>query len=378
VKKLFLCLVLLNSIYAHQKFTIVGSGPAGITVIGMLLDLCIPAQDITWIDKEFNVGDLSKYPNIPANTKNKLFIDFINACKTFREIEDESIKQLYNYDFEKEYPLETIIKPLKIITDNLRLKINSIQGKLENLYFDNDNWNLAVNDQLVVSSHVILAIGSHPRKMNFDNYNDLKEISLVDALDKSKLETIITAKDTVAVIGSAHSAILILKHLSELNVDKIINFYKGPLKYTEDMGSWLLNISSGLKGITAEWAKNVLEKNPPQNLSRIESNEINLVKYLPSCTKVIQAWGFEKNSLNSSVSLNYNDVTGVIAPRLFGIGIAFPEKYVDQLGNVEHRVGINSFMEYAQRMVPEWVKLKSCNRRENFKAFDKLFNIELL
>jgi hypothetical protein len=381
MKKKFEIIFLLNlvftALYSVQKFAVIGAGPAGITVVGLLLDLCIPPSDITWIDKYFNVGDLSNYPSVSANTKNKLFIDFLAGCKVFKEVTCPYIEQLYSYELEKEYPLETIIKPLESLTKHLRSKINSVQGELESLYFKDNNWHLNVNGMSIVSSHVILATGSHPKKLNLNSY-PVREISLIDALDKNKLQDLVTQEDIVGVIGSAHSAVLILKTLTELNVKRIINFYKGEFKYTENMGTWLLNVSSGLKGIAADWAKNILEKAPPKNLIRIESSKESFDKYLPECTKVIQAIGFERNDVPCDFKIGYDDSNGVIASRLFGIGIAFPEKYVDPLGNIEHKVGLNSFMEYAQKMLPEWIKTKSCNRKESLKIFDDLFDIELL
>lgn len=377
MKKILIFLSLVSNLIADQKFTVVGAGPAGIVVVGLLLDLCVPGDKITWIDPEFNVGDLSKYPKVSANTKNKLFVDFLNSCKAFKEVKHESLDLLNDLDFEKEYKLNTIIEPLKIITNHLKSKVNIIQGKLSLLFFENENWNLEVDGTQISSSHVILATGSHPKKIDIDKFN-CKEISLIDALDKSKLRNLVEPEDTVGVVGNAHSAILILKALSELSVKKIISFYRGEIKYTQDMGGWLLNTSSGLKGVAAEWAKNVLETNPPANLIRVESNKPNLDKYLQECTKIIQAIGFERNNIPYNQTLSYDDKTGVIAPRLFGIGIAFPEKYVDPLGNVEHKVGLNSFMEYAQKIVPDWIKTKGCHRQKYLENFSELFDIEIL
>ncbi len=50
---------------------------------------------------------------------------------------------------------------------------------------------------------------------------------------------------------------------------------------------------------------------------------------------------------------HYNGQTGVIAPRLFGIGIAFPEHKIDD-GHPRYIVGLNCFMDYAQRLIPQW------------------------
>ena len=62
----------------------------------------------------------------------------------------------------------------------------------------------------------------HPKKLDYDCKH---EIPLDIALDKSALAQCITQQDTVAVVGSAQSAILLLKYLTELHCGRIINFY---------------------------------------------------------------------------------------------------------------------------------------------------------
>ncbi len=361
------------------EWTIIGAGPAGIITVGLLLDLGISPDEITWIDPEFNVGRLGAYyESVPANTKNKLFISFLQSCKTFLTAAPTAIETLSLLELEKEYPLKTIIDPLREISAYLKTKIKTITGTLHGLSFD-DHWivNCLCSDasRQLKSKHVVLATGSHPKTLDYPCEMD---IPLDIALDKERLEQQMSENDSVAVIGSSHSAILILKYLTELKVKRIINFYKNPLLYAVDMGTWLLHNASGLKGITAEWAREVLEKNPPANLIRIYNSKEAREAWLPICNKKICAVGYERNDLPliDDKPISYDDKTGIIAPGLFGIGLAFPEQYTDPLGNVEHRVGLNSFMDYAQRVVPQW--LHSAETRSRFASFEQLFTIELL
>ena len=76
--------------------------------------------------------------------------------------------------------------------------------------------------------HVVLATGSHPRTLD---YQCSHEIPLDCALDKQVLSQMIESTDSIAVIGSLHSAVLVLKSLSELPVKRILNFYKHQLEY---------------------------------------------------------------------------------------------------------------------------------------------------
>lgn len=358
------------------SWTIVGAGPAGIVVVGLLLDLGIKGSEITWIDPEFNVGRLTAYSSIPANTKNQLFINFLQACKAFQECKSEAIDRLYTYEHDKEYPLQTIVEPLQDITSYLKKKVNCLTGSITSLQFDQDCWQVTVNSQnLIRSEHVVLATGSHPRSLD---YACDHEIPLDIALNKSLLAQHVSEQDSVAVVGGSHSAILLLKFLSEIKVKRIINFYKNPITYAIDMGTWLLHNANGLKGIAAEWAREVLEKNPPANLIRIYNTPESLQAWLPVCNKIIYAIGYDRNELptiNGSSDITYDDRSGTIAPRLFGIGIAFPELHTDPLGNQEHRVGLNSFMDYAQRVIPQWMTKEV---RSRLASFEQLFCIDLL
>jgi len=364
------------------NWTIIGAGPAGIVTIGLLLDLGIPGQDITWIDPQFNVGRLGQYyESVPGNTKNKVFISFLESCKTFQEIKTPSMDALLSLDLEKEFPLSTIIEPLRDITKHLSSKVRCVQGMLTGFQFEEDAWEVSVstNDgaplKSIISEHVVLATGSHPRA---GDYQCETTIPLDIALDKQALAQQINPQDSIAVIGSSHSAILILKFLSELKVKRIINFYKNPIIYAVDMGTWVLHGSAGLRGIAAEWAREVLEKNPPANILRLQNTQEHRDAWLSVCNKIIYAIGYERNALpavDGNPELNYDDKTGIIAPRLFGIGIAFPEKYIDPLGNVEHRIGLNSFMDYAQRMVPQWI---TKDTRVRFSSFEDFFTIDAL
>ncbi|MFZ5954027.1 MAG: FAD-dependent oxidoreductase [Candidatus Dependentiae bacterium] len=364
-----------------QDWFVVGGGPAGIIMVSLLRDLGIPDNEIHWADaNNFTVGRLSSYPTVPGNVKTGVLIKFFKSLKTFQEVKSPALeKLLYNCELDPNYEcfLKVIIDPLQEITQYLLTKVDGVQGKVISLDFIDDVWHIQTeNNKTIKARYVVLATGSHPKKLNYG----LKEIPFDVALDKTALTQAIMPSDVVGVVGSAHSAILILKFLSELRVGRIINFYTEPIKYAVDMGSWILHQEEGLKGITARWAKEVLEKKLPSNLIRIINTPEARKKWLVNCTKIIYACGFERNNIplingdNSNVV--YNESTGTIGPRLFGFGIAFPEKVTDQAGNTEHRVGLLSFLSYAQRVVPQWITTKDF--MESCESYDSLFTIDLL
>lgn len=161
------------------------------------------------------------------------------------------------------------------------------------------------------------------------------------------------------MFGSSHSAILVIKELVTQGVSKIINFYQSPLRYAIEMGDYILHDNTGLKGTTAAWAREFMHTLPTEKLLQVVSNAENVEHFLPQCDKAIYAVGFEHRHLPfiEGVSpINYEPHTGIIAPGLFGLGIAFPELEINPLGMEEYRVGLRKFMDYATRMVPIWLQ----------------------
>jgi len=371
------------------EWAIVGGGPAGLITIGVLNDLGVDLSQIAWIDPFFNVGRLGEYyQNVPGNTSNKYFVRLIESCKLFKEVNTQSIQYLYTLPPEEFQELKVIVQPLQDITDYVKPKVNSIVGTMDYLDFYDNKWHLGINQKIISSKHVVLATGSKPKTLDYE-INDT--IPLDYALDRNLLHQMVKPWDKIAVIGGSHSAVLIMKFLSETNVAKIVNFYKNPITYAVDMGSWILNNTYGLKGVAAIWAKEILEgPNPPKNIFRYYNNEENKRLYLKECNKIVFAIGYEKNQLpnmtinGNDIDITFNEETGVIGPRIFGIGIAFPGSYLDPVGNKEQLVGLNSFMKYAQSVIPNWIKKDKNSRaiaeaqRKIFEQFESLFEIYAL
>ncbi len=346
----------------ETEWLVIGAGVAGICATTRLLDNGIDASHITLVDDKFIGGRLTEYYQaVPGNTKTEAFIDFLTQSPLFKETVADDIAYLEQQDPQGYEELRVITRPLQKITHLLQQKVNTFTGSITTLD-RRDGWWYAHSDTLLFKAHkVILAQGAYPRSLAYTT--SAQEISLDIAIDRHKLKNLVNADDTVIVVGGAHSAILVLKFLSELAqpVKKIINLYLKPLTYSIPMGSWTLNAYNGLKGLTAAWAQSVLEKNPPKNLIRMHNSPENREQALSQATKIIYAAGYERTSLpriNGKTHHMYNDITGEIDENLYGIGLAYPELAIDPQGNKEHRVGVNSFMDFATRMVPLWIQSK--------------------
>jgi hypothetical protein len=335
---------------------VIGAGPAGIAVVGKLLDHGIPAQEIGWMDPYFEVGDLGKkWLQVSSNTKVDLFIKFLEDCKSFhykRSAKEFSIDAL---DPHTTCLLKEIALPLQSITHRLLNHVKSFVCLATGLNLKNNVWEVKTDKEIVFAKNVILTTGCDPKKLH---HAHLEEIPLDVALNPEILSSCVCRQDTVAVFGSSHSAILILANLVNINAN-VINFYRSPLLYAVDMGDWLLFDNTGLKGYAASWAKKHLDGTLPKNLQRILSTDHTSEEILAKCNKAVYAVGFKRRKLpilEQYSDLDYNNKTGIIAPGLFGFGIAFPEMAYDRMMNLEHRVGLWKFMEYLNKVLPIWIK----------------------
>ncbi|MCP4930935.1 MAG: pyridine nucleotide-disulfide oxidoreductase [Candidatus Marinimicrobia bacterium] len=337
-------------------FFLIGAGPSGIAAVGKLLDHDIPAQKILWIDDKFKVGDLgSKWYNVSSNSTVRLFLDFLNECRAFKFDERIQHFQLERIDPHHTCKLINIVKPLQWISNHFSQQVTTYQGMVSRLAVNNRCWEITVDKHTFKATNVILAIGVEPNRLH---HKDVKEIILEDALNYSKLKHCCDNVDSVAVFGSSHSAIIIIRYLVELGLSRIVNFYLSPLKFALPMGNWILFDNTGLKGTTADWARENILGKMPKNLCRYPATKQNILTYLAGCDRVIYAVGFHPNVIEVAgmLELQHNVHNGIIAPGLFGFGIAFPEQTTDPFGNREESVGLWKFMVHINSVLPIWLR----------------------
>lgn len=346
------------------QWAVIGAGPAGIAAVGQLLDQKIAPEQIVWIDPDFTVGDFgSKWSKVSSNTSVKLFNRFYHHCASFAYSTVANQFEISQFDEQDTCLLEHAAQPLKWITQTLRQKICTLPKKVQHLELKDHHWNITITEadqnvhaEILPAKNVILAIGSEPKSLQFDHVH---EIPLTTALNPEALKQACEADDVVAVFGSSHSAIIILKSLLEYtNVRHIINFHQDPLRYAVYFDDWILFDDTGLKGNTAKWAREHLHGKMPDRLTRKISEPQAIQEFLPQCTKAIYPIGFSRRlmSVNGVSSFKYNEHNGIIAPGLFGLGIAFPEAATDRYGTLEYRVGLWKFMDYLGRVLPLWMQ----------------------
>lgn len=208
-------------------------------------------------------------------------------------------------------------------------------------------------------------------------------------------------KSVVGIIGNSHSGILAAMNLYTIATSnhgekrdlKVISFQRREILFAEYREDGIVWDNSGLKGRTAEWAKeHLLQGNSKDGERESEDGIVKQIRfdqspqsekeiyanYLPRLTHLIYAVGYDKSPL-PTITLNHNSNSNVnVIPDeelefdmhssgfhymgkrvkgLYGTGIAFPEETEDPDGHVEAAVGWGKFMKFAERIKGEWGKV---------------------
>lgn len=273
-----------------KEWVVVGGGVAGITAVAKLLDEGVEAKNIHWVCSDFCVGDLGKkWRNVSGNTSVKRLKAFLLAYKSFGLHDKQKEFKIFSMQDDETCYLRDIVEPLDYSTKLLANQVNAYNNTVKSISSDKSRLMISLSDdQIIVADKSIVAIGSEPKRAL---YNEIEEVPLEIALDSGRLAQKVNSLDTVAVFGSSHSAILILKSLVEIGVKKVINFYLDDIKYAVETPEGIINDNTGLKGVAAEWARKHLGHNQIDNLVQLKSTKENIAKFLPQVNKAIYSIG---------------------------------------------------------------------------------------
>ena len=362
------------------RAAVIGAGPAGLACVGNLLDkLKVSGNDrILWIDPHFQAGRLENYPQVPSNTKVCLFTRFAEACKSFECAKSEIYQNLLkDFDPQSGCELKWAAELCKELTGRIKGKVDTFEGQVEAIEHGENCWNIKTANSSFKSKLIFLATGSQPKNAPIT----CETIHLDDALNPQILETKFVASETIAVYGSSHSAMLVLRNLLEASrsPEKIINFYRQEAKFAEfpdplNCPDKILHDNTGLKGETAEWARSWVHL-PPEELAAKFNNKLVRIQTGQGLSQPFDNWkidkcvyaiGYERNRLpaivyaNAQVDSDAIDYTatgqlrtGEIAAieGLYGFGIAFPERVKDLDGSDEMAVGLWKFMRHIKKNI---------------------------
>ncbi len=347
---------MINASSLVYSWAIIGAGPAGLASAGLLVDAGVPASEIIIIDPEFSVGDFGKYwGEVFSNTTVELFMRFFTDIQCFNFIEKQKVFPIESLPLNGYCQLKAVREPLQWITNQLRERIDSLEGYASDLKVHHGAWSVRVANKTIRAKKVILATGGTPKSLS---HQGVDEITLYDALNPSRLSQLVNPDDKVAVFGSSHSSMIIMKNLLDAGIKQIVNFYLTPHRYAVPMDGWTLYDNTGLKADTASWVRQHISQQLDPRIERYISNDNNINDYLYGCDKAVYPIGFKSRipSIKDFGELHHDANTGIIAPGLFGAGIAFPRQVIDPFGGKELNVGLFKFMNDIRAMVPLWLE----------------------
>jgi hypothetical protein len=340
---------------ATYEWTVIGAGPAGTAAVGKLLDHGIAAERIAWIDPAFAAGDLGeKWRSVSSNTQVGLFLSYLNGSSAFR-FSSAPPMPLLDVDPDETCALALIADPVVWIIEHLRQQVAAFQTTAIALSLQQRQWRIETQQGEISSTNVILAVGAVAKTLS---HPEVATIPLEVALDPEKLARLPLENATVAVFGSSHSSMIALPNLLRTPVKRVINFYRSPLKYAVYLDDWILFDDTGLKGRAAEWARENIDGVLPDRLERCWTGSEDFADKIVACDHAIYTVGFERRTLPEIKpwgELDYNPTNGIIAPGLFGLGIAFPAYAVDAYGYGQYRVGLKKFMDHIHDVLPLWL-----------------------
>ncbi|KAI1453016.1 pyridine nucleotide-disulfide oxidoreductase-domain-containing protein [Annulohypoxylon moriforme] len=381
---------------------VVGGGAAGIAVVGNFLEQLPPNSKIGWIDPFFQGGRINaKYREVPSNTKVHHFLSYGEGVEPFRKIAETSEKPnaisiLKDLPHDDTCSLQYAGDMLHVLTEGLLKhdRVASFKASvIDSEWVSQDSvWSLTVQDeaskatQCITAPLVAYCTGAFPTTVPVpDGLSRVPKLLDLDITLKPSLfaETIPRDQDIcIGVIGASHSAILVLKNIFELSQKSHPKLRarwfsrSRKLKYAVDKGDWILYDNTGLKGIAAQFAQEnldedrLLHSDVGKIITRVDCSgglqqeKEAYLKEMPGCDYVTQAVGYTTKPLPVKQEVSFNHETGGFidpkthepVPGLYGAGIAFPEKVVDPVGNVEYAVGFIKFMRFLKRVVPRWVE----------------------
>lgn len=278
----------------YTPITLIGFGITGQLLLSYILD-DIPGNKITVIDPDFIGGDFVRQPygSIKSNTTisqmtNKMSDNWsktVAALKSRGELTDT-------------VRLSDIGNDMKIVGLALAAKCVTVYDKVVKIIWNNDKkrWTLELESGTVrETSMVCLCSGMISRQEDYC----IPTIPLPIALDETSLMRIVNPGQRVIVIGSSHSATLVLKNLKAISDVAVACFYRGdkPFRFARD-GAY-----DGIKQESAEIADSILSGEYPMLTLINTSNLKEVCAHARSADWIIQATGF-KSAMPMIVSDN--------------------------------------------------------------------------
>ena len=386
----------------NAAWTVVGGGPMGILAVARLLELAPPSARVAWIDAAFGVGRLPTYASVPGNTIcGKLERAFLaaeglnfttaqGARRAANEGEPDCIlgkRALIDTDATQTCGLNLCVDAFHDATTALRLheRVDSYLGEVDALRGDAAGWcasmrgspggSRGANDRVVRSAHVLLCTGAAPRPAPASALRVLNEAGVFaaehdDVVAPARLAGLQRTAPALAganwvVVGGSHSGVLAAQNLAAAGAARVTVLTRSPLRFAEPRGEehgdgWVKFDGTGLKGTVAAWARA-----PPSNVTievcgdvlddaaiarRAVQRGADAAAYCIGFDRIEPAvveYASRAVALDAAYVARSAHVAG--APRLYGVGLGFPDEWTDPEGRTETRVGFHFTVQQLDR-----------------------------
>ena len=309
---------------SYTPITLIGFGVAGQLLLSHILEI-VPAYKVAIIDPDFIGGNLARdYTAIQTNTT---IGQKVASLSTMPHVWSETVAALKSHGSETAcVSISDLAGDLRKVGHTLIQRCVQLYGEVNELSWlpDEKKWNIQFKNtgQLHKTDIVCICTGIIPRQ---EDYN-IPTIPLHIALDSNILARTVVPGSTVGVIGSSHSATLILKHLNGIKDVSTICFYRGskPFKFARDTQY------GGIKQESEKIGDSIL-RGEYTNLTLCPLDDLRAtVNGFRKCDWIIQAIGFNANiplltQNKSEVKVDWNPASGLCnMPQIQAFGACVP------------------------------------------------------
>ena len=337
----------------YSPITLVGFGITGQLLLSYILDE-VDGNKITIIDPDFIGGDFvrEQYGSIQSNT---------TISQMTEKLSDKWSKTVASLN-SRGAPSDTVRLSdfgidMKKTSRSLAAKCNCIYDKVISASWSPQakRWTLNLKSGLSRETSIIcICSGMISRQEDYG----IPTIPLSNALDKASLMRIISPGERVVVIGSSHSATLILKNLNDIDTVSVTCIYRGekPFRFARD------NAYDGIKQESAAIADAILRREY-KGLTLVNINDLKGISTnIRSADWLIQATGFQPciPTLiygDERVKPLWDPKTGLAVdlPQVQAFGACVPD--ITRIGEKDYPdISISSFID---QIIVRWPILKA-------------------
>lgn len=325
---------------------IVGAGPAGCFFLA-----CLPPeqlQNVRVFERACVGGDLCRYyGEVVANLTRAEMSKAFRAVPQWSQValpildkyaEDEC-PRLADVCFQLRLLMKPILAQVKFHAEDV-LEVRHIVG----------GWAIKTPTATFEFQQVVLCTGATPRVLHYPK----PHIPLEMALTPSLLSTYLQGGEHIVVFGTSHSGTLILRNLRRIGC-KATAVYHGETPFR-----WARNHDpEGLKQESAVIADEIVAGTwgslTPTLLST--SSSVELVRAVMDADYLIYATGFVGRhprilGFDGRDVETFDPTTALIAPGIWGFGIAYPSLYEKPRGGQAPDIGFMGFVSHILKCIP--------------------------